>query len=144
MRVLLDTNIVLDYLLERELFLQNAEALFDAIDSGKVVGCVTATTLTDIFYIARRQTQNLELARQAVSTTLTAMVICSVDRTILESAFASGFADFEDAVQIACAVSQSLDAIVTRDIQGFLSSPIPVLSVHELLKQVETVEETQN
>ncbi len=54
MRVLIDTNIVLDYLLERDPFLQDAEALFDAIDSEKVIGHVTATTLTDIFYIARR------------------------------------------------------------------------------------------
>jgi predicted nucleic acid-binding protein len=143
-RVLLDTNIVLDYLPEREPFLQNAEALFEAIDSGKVVGYVTATTLTDIFYIARRQTRNVELARQAVSTTLAATVVCSVNRAILESAFASGLADFEDAVQISCAVSQNLDLIVTRDIQGFSSSPIPALSVQQLLKQIETVGENQN
>ena len=98
MRVLIDTNVVLDYLLEREPFLQDVEALFDAIDSGQVIGYVTATTLTDIFYIARRQTRSVELARQAVSTTLAVMVICSVNRAILEAAFASGLADFEDAV----------------------------------------------
>lgn len=141
MRVLLDTNIILDYLLEREPFLQNAEALFEKIDSEKVVGYVTATTLTDIFYIARKQTQSIELARQAVSTTLTVMIVCSVNRTILESAFASDLADFEDAVQISCAVSQNLDAIVTRDIQGFSNSPIPTLAVHQLLKHLETVGE---
>lgn len=136
MRVLIDTNIILDYLLEREPFVQDAELLFDAIDSGQVIGYVTATTLTDIFYIARRQTQNVELARQAISTTLAIMVICSVNRAILESAFASGLADFEDAVQIFCAVSQGLEAIVTRDLQGFSSSAIPVLSVRQLLEQL--------
>ncbi|MBW4540301.1 MAG: PIN domain-containing protein [Myxacorys chilensis ATA2-1-KO14] len=142
MRVLLDTNITLDYLLEREPFLQNAETLFEKIDSEKVVGYVTVTTLTDIFYIARRQTQSIELARQAVLTTLTVMIVRSVNRTILESAFASGLADFEDAVQISCAVSQNLDAIVTRDTQGFSNSPILTLSVHQLLEQLETVGET--
>ena len=80
-----------------------------------MVGYVSATTLTDIFYIARRQTQSIELARQAVSTTLAVMSICCVNRAVLEAAFASGLADFEDAVQICCAVSQSLDAIITRD-----------------------------
>ena len=49
MRVLIDTNIILDYFLEREPFVQDAEALFNAINSGQVVGYVTATTLTDIF-----------------------------------------------------------------------------------------------
>lgn len=142
MRVLLDTNIVLDYLLEREPFLQDTEALFGAIDSGQVVGYVTATTLTDIFYIARRQTRSAELARQAVSTTLAIMVICFVNRAVLESAFASGLDDFEDTVQIACAVSQSLDVIVTRDMQGSYSSTIPAKSARQLLEHLESIGKT--
>ncbi len=139
MRVLIDTNVLLDYLLNREPFLQDAEALFNTIDSGQVVGYVTATTLTDIFYIARRQTRSIELARVAVSNTLAVMVICSVNRAVLEVALASGLADFEDAVQISCAVSQGLDAIVTRDFLGFSSAAIPVLSVRQLLEQLESV-----
>jgi predicted nucleic acid-binding protein len=136
-RVLIDTNIVLDFLLQREPFFQDAELLFQAINAGEVVGYVTATTLTDIFYISRRHTRSTEKARQAVSETLTAMVICPVDRAVLELAFDSGLDDFEDAVQIFSAVAQALEAIVTRDTQGFLSSPIPVLSVQELLQQVK-------
>jgi predicted nucleic acid-binding protein len=136
-RVLIDTNIVLDFLLQREPFFQDEELLFQAINAGEVVGYVTATTLTDIFYISRRHTRSTEQARQAVSETLTAMVICPVDRAVLELAFDSGLDDFEDAVQIFSAVAQALEAIVTRDTQGFLSSPIPVLSVQELLQQVK-------
>jgi predicted nucleic acid-binding protein len=135
-RVLTDTNIVLDFLLQREPFFQDVELLFQAIDVGEVVGYVTATTLTDIFYISRRHTRSVEQARQAVSETLTAMMICPVDRVVLESAFNSGLPDFEDAVQIFSAIAQGLEAIVTRDTQGFLSSPIPVLSIHELFQQV--------
>ncbi|MBD2627797.1 type II toxin-antitoxin system VapC family toxin [Trichormus variabilis] len=136
MRVLVDTNIVLDFLLQREPFSQDAELLFQAIDSGQVVGYVTATTLTDIFYISRKHTLSIEQARQAVSETLTVMVICPVNRAVLESAFKSGLADFEDAVQIFCAVEQGLDAILTRDAKGFLSSSIPVLSIQELLQRL--------
>jgi predicted nucleic acid-binding protein len=135
-RVLIDTNIVLDFLLQREPFSQEAELLFQAIDAGEVVSYVTATTLTDIFYISRRHTRSIEQARQAVSETLIAMMICPIDRAVLESAFNSGLADFEDAIQIFGAVAQGLEAIVTRDAQGFLSSPIPVLSIQELLQQV--------
>jgi predicted nucleic acid-binding protein len=135
-RILVDTNIVLDFLLQREPFSQDAELLFQVIDVGEIVGYVAATTLTDIFYISRRHTRSLGQARQAVSEILTAMMICPVDRVVLESAFNSGLADFEDAVQIFSAVTQGLEAIVTRDAQGFLSSPIPVLSIQELLQQV--------
>lgn len=136
MRVLIDTNIVLDFLLQREPFTQDAELIFQAIDSGQIIGYVTATTLTDIFYISRKHTRSVEQARQAVLETLTAMVICPVNRAVLESAFRSGLADFEDAVQIFSAVDQELDAILTRDAKGFLSSSIPVLSTQELLQRL--------
>ncbi len=138
MRVLVNTNIVLDFLLQREPFFQDAELLFQATDAGQVIGYVTATTLTDIFYISRKHTRSVEQARQAVSETLTVMVICPIDRAVLESAFNSGLVDFEDAVQIFGAVAQGLDAILTRDNKGFLSSPIPVLSIQELLQQLGT------
>ena len=137
MRVLVDTNIVLDYLLEREPFLQDAEALFEAIGSGEVVGYVTATTLTDIFYIARRQTQDVQRARQAVSSILAVMEICSVDRAVLEVALTLAMTDFEDAVQAGCALAQGLDAIVTRD-GDFASTLILISSVSEILQQLES------
>ncbi|HIK33988.1 MAG TPA: PIN domain-containing protein [Oscillatoriales cyanobacterium M59_W2019_021] len=137
MNVLVDTNILLDFLLQREPFFHDAERLFQAIDSGQVIGYATATTLTDIFYIARRHTGSMEQARQAVLDTLTAMDICPVNRQVLETAFGSGFDDFEDAIQVACAVTQRLDAILTRDSQGFVNSSIPVLSVQECLQRLE-------
>jgi len=61
--VLVDTNILLDFLLQREPFFHDAERLFQAIDSGQIVGYTTATTLTDILYIARRHTRSIEHIR---------------------------------------------------------------------------------
>lgn len=136
MRVLIDTNITLDFLLQRKLFFQDAELLFEVINSGQVIGSVTATTLTDIFYIARRHTRSIEQARQAIIEILNVMEICPVSRVVLESALGFGLVDFEDAVQVACAVAQGLDAIVTRDRQDFVSSPVTVLSVQELLQRL--------
>ena len=136
MKVLVDTNVLLDFLLEREPFKKDAEELFAAIDSGQIIGYITATTLTDIFYIARKHTRSLELAREAVSSTLETMTICPVNRNVLEAAFASGLTDFEDAVQIYSAIAQNLDAIVTPDTKGFVSSPIPVYTVQKLLEKL--------
>jgi predicted nucleic acid-binding protein len=141
-KVLIDTNITLDFLLQRSPFFQDAELLFQAIESGQVVGYVTATTLTDIFYIARRHTRSVEKARQAVAEMLNTMEICSVNRAVLESAFSSSLVDFEDAVQTACAIAQGLDAILTRDTQDFLSSSVVVLSIRELLQQLGIQEDT--
>jgi predicted nucleic acid-binding protein len=136
MKVLVDTNIVLDFLLQREPFFQEAKLLFQSIASGQVTGYITATTITDIFYIAQKQTKNIEQARQAVSLVLTGMEVCPVNRMVLELAFDSGLTDFEDAVQIQCAVDQGLDAILTRDKKGFLESSVPVLSITTLLQQL--------
>lgn len=139
MRVLVDTNIVLDFLLEREPFLQDAEMLFQAISSEQIVGYVTATTLTDIFYIARRHSQSVERARQAVTLTLAVVEICPVDRAVLEVALTSAVTDFEDAVQAICAITQGLDAIITRDTH-FSNALIPVLRVSQVLQQLESIE----
>jgi predicted nucleic acid-binding protein len=56
-RVLLDTNIILDFFLEREPFFQDANKLFEAIVTGQVESFVTASSATDIFYICKRQTK---------------------------------------------------------------------------------------
>lgn len=80
MRVLINTSIILDFLLQREPFFQNADLLFEAIDSGRIIRYVTATTLTDIFYIARRHLAVLSKPDKTISETLTAMVICPVNR----------------------------------------------------------------
>ncbi len=64
------------------------------------------------------------------------MKICTVDRSILETAIASKLPDFEDAVQLACAVFENLDAIITRDAQGFTGTNLPILSAGELLQRL--------
>lgn len=136
MRVLVDTNIVLDALLERESFVEDARALLEAIRAGQIQGYVRATTLTNIFYIIRRQTRSLERARQAVSMTLILMQICPVDRGILEAAFAFNVRDFEDAVQLGCAIAENLEAIITRNPQDFAGAALPILSARELLESL--------
>ncbi len=136
MRVLIDTNIVLDALLEREAFVQDARTLFTAIQSQQIQGFVTATTLTNIFYIVRKQTKSIERAREAVAMTLALMKICEVNRNILESAFASNLRDFEDAVQLACAYAENVDAIVTRNADDFAGASLPILSVQQLFEQM--------
>ncbi len=72
----------------------------------------------------------------AVTRLLALMDICPVDRGVLEQAITLNLQDFEDAVQIACAISIKLDAIVTRDVTGFIGSPIPILLPKDLRNQL--------
>lgn len=137
MRVLIDTNIFLDAFLDRKPFSDDARTLFELIESGEVQGYVSATTVTDIFYISKKA-KGTSIAKQAVQRILTSLEICAVNRAILEAAIASNSDDFEDAVQLACAVSESLDAIVTRNMQGFLDASVEILTAGELLTHLSS------
>jgi len=127
MNLLLDTNIVLDVLLSRIPWVTDSQAVWDACDKGQATGFVTATTLTNIFYIARRQT-DVNRARQAVRICLDAFTICMVDKSVLEHAYLLSGQDFEDDVQIACAALSNVDAIITRNIADFRHTTIPVFT----------------
>lgn len=126
MRVLIDTNVVLDLLQEREPFVENAASLFERIDAGEIEGFITATTITNIYYIIRKAAGKV-VAQVAISQILSDLNICAVDLNVLEQALTLNFEDFEDAVQYACAVVHNLDAIVTRDLSGFVNAEILVV-----------------
>lgn len=91
--------------------------------------------MTDIFYIARRAV-DAPTARLAVGLCLNAFEISSVDRQTLEQAIAMPGSDFEDNVQIACALIAGLDAIVTRNPGNFAAVTIPVLTPAEFLARL--------
>ena len=136
MRILIDTNVMLDVLLNREPWVAQSSAVWQANDEGHIVGHITACAIADIFYIARRLT-TLETARAAVRICLEAFEVCPVDKQTLAQAETLPGSDFEDNLQIACANLAGLDAIVTRDESGFQTAAVPVLTPEELLKQLE-------
>ena len=118
MRVLFDTNILLDVLLNRDPWVNQASAIWRASDEGEITGYIVACAVADIFYIARRLV-TLETARAAVRICLDAFEVCPVGQQVLEQAETLSGSDFEDNVQIACADIAGLDAIVTRDKKAF-------------------------
>ncbi len=138
MRVLIDTNVVLDFLQGREPFAENAVRLFESIDSGEIEGFIAATTITNIYYIVRRSAGAV-VAQDAITQVLADLNICAVDRDVLEQALALNFQDFEDAVQYACALVHNVDAIVTRDASGFVSAEILVV----LPDQLDTISKAE-
>lgn len=131
MRVLIDTNVVLDFLQEREPFVENAARLFERIDAGEIEGFIAATTVTNIYYIVRKAAGRV-VAQDAIEQILSDLNICAVDLELLEQALALNFEDFEDAVQYACAIVHRVDAIVTRDRFGFVNAEIPIVLPEDL------------
>ncbi|HEY7833151.1 MAG TPA: PIN domain-containing protein [Ktedonobacterales bacterium] len=123
LRVLVDTNVALDWLLNRQPWSTAAQPLWDARDAGRLVAYLPASVLTDIFYIVRRQA-DISTAFAAVDRLFGAFGLLLVDDALLHQARALSGTDFEDNIQIACAVNARLDLIVTRDPTGFRASPV--------------------
>jgi predicted nucleic acid-binding protein len=134
-KILIDTNIVLDLLLERDPFVETAIALFQQIELGNLEGAIAATTITNIFYIIRK-TEGRDVTLAAIHRLLIGLQFCNVDRQTVETALSLGLKDFEDSIQLACATLNQLDGIVTRDHQDFMGSNLPIYSPDELLNQI--------
>jgi predicted nucleic acid-binding protein len=127
MRLLFDTNVVLDVLLVREPWAKELKPIWEARRVGRVQGFVAATSLTNIFYIARRLS-TAERARQAVRSCMGSLAVIPVDAATVEMADRLPGQDLEDNLQIACALVAGLDGILTRDVAGFAGSPVRAYS----------------
>ena len=132
MRVLLDTNVVLDLLLDREDFVEDALRSGMPMSGARSKRFIAPITPINIFFIARKL-KGAEMAREYVSKMLGTLQVCSLDQQSLLAAEILPLKDYEDAVQVACALFSHLDAIVTRDLKDFQNSPVPVFSPPDFL-----------
>lgn len=132
MRVLFDTNVVLDVLLAREPHARVAARLMAMADGGAVDGVVSATTVTTIHYIAAK-TVGREMAGRHVHELLAIFDVACVDRDVLVGALESDFSDYEDAVLHEAGRVDGVAAIVTRNGKDFGGATVPIFDPNELL-----------
>ncbi|MDO8963728.1 MAG: PIN domain-containing protein [Coriobacteriia bacterium] len=132
MRVLFDTNVVLDHLLARAPFVDSAERLLSLVDSGGLDGIICSTTVTTIHYLGS-QVVGASAATDYVRELLAIFDVACVDREMLRAAVDSGFSDYEDAVLYEAARAAGASAIVTRNGKDFARSTLPVFTPAELL-----------
>jgi predicted nucleic acid-binding protein len=133
LKVIFDTNIVLDVLLDREPFSTSAALLFSEVEKGGLSGYLCATTITTIHYLISKALGSSH-AQNHVGNLLSLFEIAPVSRAVLEEALRSRFDDFEDAVLHEASIHAGVDAVVTRDSNGFRRATIPVYMPDELLR----------
>lgn len=133
MRLMIDTNIFLDVLTRREPFFERAKAVLRLCEDKKVQGFLPASSVTDIFYLIRRQLHSTDLAYQALGSVLDIAKVLTVTNEDVLNAYLTRAADFEDCLLAVCAKSNQCDAIVTRNKKDFLPFGITLLSPEELL-----------
>ena len=115
-KALLDTNIVLDIALARPLFYKEASEVFLLINEKKVQGYISATTITDIFYVLNRA--NID-AISYLKKLLKIVDVLEVNKDIIITALYSGWTDFEDAIQSQVATENQIDVIITRNTKDY-------------------------
>ena len=137
MKIMCDTNIFLDVLLEREPFVDDSSKILRLCEEHTLDGYVSASCITDIFYLVRKYTHNVELAYQAIGKVLEIVKVCSVTNNDILVAFQRKAKDFEDCLVATCARSIHCGHIVTRNKKDFEEFDIPLLTPSELLEQFE-------
>jgi predicted nucleic acid-binding protein len=131
-KVLFDTNIILAIALKRQPFFNETYKLFELIDKEKITGSITASTITDIYYISKREKGHVE-SINFIKNLIEVVDVIGIDKQIIVNALNSEMKDFEDAIQSNAAESSDLEIIITRNKKDFSDSKLKILTPEEFL-----------
>jgi len=131
LKILFDTNIVLDVLLNRKPFVELSANLMGLAEQRIIHGYICATTITTIDYLISKS-HTRKVAKQQIGKLFSIFEISPVDRDVLQQALALKMADYEDAVQCQSGVASLVDGLVTRNIKDYKYAPITIYSPEEL------------
>ncbi len=136
MRYMIDTNIILDVFLDQEPFAGASKAVLTLCENRKIHGFVSASSVTDLFYVVRNRLHSTEKAYEALRHVLNIVGILDVTADDVQAAFLKKARDFEDCLLAVCAASGRCGAIITRNTRDFESLGVSVLTPEELLEKV--------
>ena len=134
MKLFLDTNVILDIALDRKPFVDHAILLWRLAEQKKIIGCLSNTSITDIFYIIRKHAGS-EKARAFIADILDTFKLVDMDEDGFREALNSDMADFEDAVQYVIALRNNCDALITRNKTDF-GNRANIFGPEEVLQQI--------
>ncbi len=134
MKILFDTNVILDYALIRQPFYDLADRIFVLIEQKQIEGYICASTFTDLFYILRKP-RGKEWTLNFLGNLADLCQITSVDFAIVKEALTRHHKDFEDDIQYYSAVFINLDAIFTRNSNDFPVNSLHILTPEQLLQE---------
>ena len=136
MKILVDTNVIIDALTGREPFREAAEQIFILAANQIEDMYITASSATDIYYLTRKHLHNTDQAKNTMSKLYELFYILDVTSNDCREALASGVKDYEDAVIASCAYRNRMDYIVTRNIRDYENSKVKALLPDELLNLI--------
>jgi predicted nucleic acid-binding protein len=134
-KVLLDSNIILDIALERQPFFTNSETVVSFVEQGQIEGYICSSSFSDIYYIIRKE-KGQNLALEFLREIVNFCRIATVDSNTINMALNVNFKDFEDAIQYSTAVINHLDAIITRNSGDFPVTIPRILTPEQLIQEL--------
>lgn len=135
MKVLIDTNIILDVLCGRAEFIEASSRVWKYCEINKLSGVISALSVPNIVYILRKELDP-DKTKEIIDRLLLIFDVAELKAEDLRKAAEMKTADYEDAIQMCCADRINADFIVTRNIRDFVSSPVPAVKPSELLDRI--------
>jgi len=135
-RILFDTNVILDVLLDRQPYVEAGASAWAAVETGISKGMLAGHAVTTIHYLIRKEKGNVQ-ARRIISAILRVFGVATVDGAVVQEALQLPLADFENAVTAAAARLAGCECIVTRDPKGFRGSPVRSLTPEAVMPLLE-------
>jgi predicted nucleic acid-binding protein len=137
-KILFDTNILLDVFLEREPFYEASFTSLMIAEQNIIEGWLCGTTITTIYYLLQKGLSK-NSADKHLKNLLKIFHVSPVNRAVLEDAIGSKFTDYEDSVLHQAAIHSRIDGILTRNQKDFKHSTLPVYSPKELLNSLDVL-----
>ncbi len=134
MRILIDTNIVLDILLKREPFFETSYSALKQAVVNDIECLVSATAVTDIFYLLRKGLGDTRQAKENLERLLQLVMVADVMALDIQAALSDSMPDFEDAVVHAVAARNKADYIMTRNTKDFAGTTVPAITPQDFIK----------
>lgn len=133
-RVLIDTDVILDFFFDRQPFSESAAQVFSLCETQEIKGFVTPVIISNVYYLLR-QTAKHEKVIEKLKVLLSITDILAIDKSVILQALNSNFKDFEDALQNYAAESVTkIDLILTRNLKDFRNSKLAVLTPDDFMK----------
>ena len=133
MKVLFDTNVVIDAMQSRAPWSKDAQKLFLKVAANEITGCITASAVTDIHYLMHKHFHDEAKTREVLAKLFELFEILDTTGMDCRSALFSSTTDFKDAVMIETAVRSGVDCIITRNKEDYHHSPVRVCTPAEFL-----------
>ena len=135
MKILIDTNVILDVLCNRKEFVEDSLKVFKYCETNQITGYISALSIPNIVYIMRKELTG-EKIREILTVLTSIFTVIDLRETDIMRAAELEFSDYEDALQSVCASRIKANFIVTRNIKDFKNSKVPAVKPAELFERI--------